>query len=100
MWLELQALLIIVNYIVEDVLVTAVGTILKLIKTSFIVYCEILKLKLYRSLLKIHFLINMWTSPNHRAFQAIVAYFINLDTCILQKALLALPELSLYSGED
>ena len=48
-----------VNYTVEDVLVTAVGTILKLIETSFVVYREILKLKLYRSLLKIHFLINM-----------------------------------------
>ena len=42
MWLELQALLMTVNYTVEDVLVTTAGTILKLIKTSFIVYREIL----------------------------------------------------------
>ena len=58
-------LLITVNYIVEDVLVTAVGTIPKLIKTSFVVYREILKLKLYYSLSKIYFLIDMWTSLNH-----------------------------------
>ena len=52
-------LLITVNYIVEDVLVTTIRTILKLIKTSLIVYRKILKLKLYRSLLKIYFLINI-----------------------------------------
>ena len=89
-----------VNYTVEDVLVTAAGTIPKLIKTSFVVHREILKSKLHRSLSKIHFSIDMWTSPNHRAFQAIVAHFVDSDMCTLQKALLALPELSSHGGED
>ena len=65
MWLKLQALFMTVNYTAKDVLVTAVKTILKLIETSFIVYREILKLKLYRSLSKIHFLINIWILLNH-----------------------------------
>jgi len=58
-WPELQALLTTVNYTVEDVLVITIRTILKLIEISFVVYREILKLKLHRSLSKIHFLINI-----------------------------------------
>jgi len=69
-----------VNYTTKEVAINAVGTIPKLIKKSFVVYREILKLKLQNSLLKIHFLIDMWTSPNYQAFQAIVAYFIDVDT--------------------
>ena len=64
-WLELYALLMTVNYTTKEVVINAGGTILKLIKKSFTVYHEILKLKLYCSLSKIHFLIDMWTSPNY-----------------------------------
>ena len=39
-------LLIIVNYTAEEVIINATVTILKLIKQSYIVYCEILKAKL------------------------------------------------------
>jgi hypothetical protein len=42
----------------------------------------------------------MWTLPNHRSFQAIVAHFIDVENGQLQKALLALPELPLHGGED
>ena len=63
-------------------------------------YHKILKLKLYCSLSKIHFLIDMWTSPNHHSLQAIVAYFIDAETRQLRKALLALPELPSHGGED
>ena len=42
----------------------------------------------------------MWTSPNHRSFQAIVAHFIEAETRQLRKALLALPELPSHGGED
>jgi len=64
-WPELHALLITVNYTAKEVAINAGGTILKLIKQSFIVYYKILKLKLYYSLLKIHFLINIWTLLNY-----------------------------------
>ena len=39
-------LLITVNYTAEEVIINVVGTIPKLIEQSYIVYCEILKLKL------------------------------------------------------
>ena len=67
-WPELHALFITVNYTIEEVAINARATIPKLIKQSFTVYHDILKLKLQNSLLKIHILINMWTSPNHRSF--------------------------------
>ena len=76
------------------------GTIPKLIKKSFTVYREILKLKLYRSLLKIHFLINMWMLLNHQAFQAIVTHFIDKNMQELQKALLVLLKLPSHSSKD
>jgi hypothetical protein len=99
-WPELQALLMTVNYTVEEVLLHAHGAVPKLIEQSFVVHREILKSKLHRSLSKIHFSVDMWTSPNHRAFQAIVAHFIDADTRTLQKALIALPELPSHGGED
>ena len=99
-WPELHALLMTVNYTAEEVAINAVGTIPKLIEQSFVVHREILKSKLQNSLSKIHFSIDVWTSPNHRAFQAIFAHFIDADTRELQKALLALPELPSHGGED
>lgn len=89
-----------VNYTAEEVAINAVGTIPKLIKQSYLVHRKILKEKLQGSLSKIHFSINMWTSPNHRSLQAIVAHFIDAETRQLRKALLALPELPSHGGED
>lgn len=99
-WPELHALLMTVNYTAEEVVIKAGGTVPKLIEQSYVVHREVLKSKLLRSLSKIHFSIDMWTSPNHRAFQAIVAHFVDADTQELQKALLALPELPSHGGED
>jgi hypothetical protein len=89
-----------VNYTAKEVAINVTGTILKLIKQSFIVHHEILKLKLYCSILKIHFLINIWMLLNHKAFQAIIAHFVDADTQELQKALLTLLELPLYGSKD
>lgn len=99
-WPELHALLMTVNYTAEEVAINATATIPKLIEQSHTVHREILKAKLQSSLSKIHFSIDMWTSPNHRSFQAIVAHFIEAETRQLRKALLALPELPSHGGED
>ena len=64
-WLKLDALLITVNYTSKEVVINIKEIILKLIKKSFMVYNEILKLKLCCSLSKIHFLIDMWTLLNY-----------------------------------
>ena len=45
-WLELYALLITINYTAEEVIINVKATIPKLIKQSYIVYRDILKLKL------------------------------------------------------
>jgi hypothetical protein len=67
-WAEFQALLATINYTVDEVLVTAHSTISKLIDHSFVIHEEILKEKLRNSLSKIHFTVDMWTSPNYKAF--------------------------------
>ena len=99
-WPELHALLMTVNYTAEEVAINARATIPKLIEQSYTVHRDILKSKLQNSLSKIHFSIDMWTSPNHRSFQAIVAHFVEAETRQLRKALLALPELPSHGGED
>ncbi|ODQ69002.1 hypothetical protein LIPSTDRAFT_76489, partial [Lipomyces starkeyi NRRL Y-11557] len=49
---------------------------------------------------KIHFSVDVWTSTNHKAFQAICAHFVDDHTKQLQKALIALPELQSHGGEE
>jgi hypothetical protein len=49
---------------------------------------------------QIHFSIDIWSSPNHHSFLAIVAHFIDLGSRQLRKALLALRELEgAHSGD-
>ena len=42
----------------------------------------------------------MWILLNHYSFQVIIAHFIKAEIRQLQKALLTLPELPLYSSKD
>src|SRR5205809_628787 len=79
-WPELQALLIIVNYAVKDLLKQSHDAIPRIIENSFVIHKDILQRKLRTFLSKIHFSIDVWTSPNHKAFQAICAHFIDSDT--------------------
>ena len=53
-WLELQALLLSVNYTCEDVLVNSGRTVPKLIEESFLLDRAVLKQKLKSSLTPIH----------------------------------------------
>jgi hypothetical protein len=99
-WPELQALLMTVNYTVEDLLKHSHGAVPQMIDSSFVIHKNILKQKLRASPSKSHFSIDVWTSPNHKAFQAICAHSIDSDSKQLQKALLALPELQSHSGEE
>ena len=99
-WPEFQALLMTVNYTVNEILVTAHSTVSRLIDRSFVVHKEIFKQKLQQSLSKIHFTIDMWTSPNHKAFQAICVHFVDADTKTLCKALIGLPEHRRFHGGE
>jgi hypothetical protein len=100
-WPEFQALLTTVNYMVDEALVTAHSTVAKLIDHSFVINKEILKQELQKSLSKIHFTVDMWTSPNHKALQAICVHFVDADTKNLCKVLIGLPEYrGSHGGED
>src|SRR5438876_1054654 len=91
----------IVNYTIDELLIMAHSTLTKLIDRSFVVHKEVLKLKLQASLSKIHFTVDMWTSLNHKALQAICAHFVDADTKKLVKALIALPEhQGAHGGEE
>ena len=48
-----------------------------LISKTFIIYKEIIKGKLKKALLKLHFTTNCWTSLNKIAYQAITIHFMD-----------------------
>lgn len=76
------------------------GQIPKLLEPSFSNHRASLASKLAASPTQVHFSIDIWCSPNHRSFLAIVAHFIDLERRQLRKALLALRELEgAHSGE-
>jgi hypothetical protein len=91
-WDELRALLQSVNYMAIDVLQTRKAVPI-LLRNSFVIKQKGLKQKLRNSLSRlIHFSIDCWTAPNHTAYQATVAHFVDSDTKKLVKALIALRE--------
>ncbi|TKA54703.1 hypothetical protein B0A49_13065 [Cryomyces minteri] len=90
-WPELRALLITVNYAADDVFCDSHTTVSHLLLRSFTAHRSVIAQKLYHALSKIHFTVDAWTAPNHTAYQAIVAHFVD-ESGSLQKALLALPE--------
>ena len=89
-----------VNYATERLFKQLHSSLSHLIKYSFSIYKQILKQKLWSLLSKIYFTIDVWTSPNHKAFQAICTHFIKSNTKQLQKVLFVLPELQSHGGEE
>jgi hypothetical protein len=76
---------------IMDVLAFSHSSVPKLIEKAYIAHKRTIKKKLHNSVTKIHFTIDMWTSHSHRAYQAIVAHFID-SSHVQRKALLALRE--------
>jgi len=90
-WPELQALLLVCNPSIEGHLLESRNTIPPLLESSFTCYRRTLKQKLAATKATIHISTDLWTSPNRRAYLAIVAHWV--DEWESQRALLALPRL-------
>ena len=99
-WPELHALLMTVNYIVEDVLRSSAAEVPKLMKSSYMTHKNILRKKLQSAISKIHLTADVWTSPNRKSFLGICAHFVDGETKRLCQALLALPELEEGHGGE
>ena len=82
----------IVNYTVEDILPKSQALIPKKLELSFLHTKQEIKKSLSSTLSEIHISADVWTSPNKKAFLAIVAYFINKEGK-LWKVLLGLLQL-------
>lgn len=91
---QLRALILSVNYMAEDVLVQSHSSVPKILYNAFLAHKQTVKQKLHASTSKIHFSIDMWSSPSKTGYQAIVAHFIDstVSPAKLAKALLALKE--------
>ena len=99
-WPELHALLMIVNYMVEDVLRSSAAEVPKLMKSSYMTHKNILRKKLQSAISKIHLTADVWTSPNCKSFLGICAHFVDDETKRLCQAILALPEVEEGHGGE
>jgi len=90
-WPEFRAFLHIYNYTVNNLLYKSASLVPLLISKTFIIYKDLVKKRLKKAILKVHFITNCWTAPNKSAFQVVTAYFIN-EAGHLLKATLALWE--------
>jgi hypothetical protein len=98
-WPQLQALLMTANYTIEPLLIESHTTVPVLIDSSFVIYKDRLKQELLESVSLIHTQVDLWTSPNKKAFLAICARFVDRNYK-LRKALLGLPQLRHSHGGE
>lgn len=91
-WPHLQALMMACNYAIESILPSSRARLPGMIEETFHCTKETLKIRLQNALSDIHFSVDMWTSPNKKAFLAIIAHFVDEDG-VLRKAFLPLPQL-------
>lgn len=98
-WPEYQALLIAVNYTCEDLLIQSGNTITAHIDRSFQLHRETIKARLQSARSQIHISIDLWSSPNRKAFLGICAQWVD-ENYQLRQALLGLPNVRhSHSGE-
>jgi hypothetical protein len=99
-WPELQAFLMMINYMVEDILSTSDRVVPKLIKNLYTIHKDILSNKLQSALSKIHLTADVWTSPNRKFFLGVCVHFVDSNSKKLYQALLALRELKDSHGGE
>lgn len=90
-WPEFRAFLHVCNYIIDDILYKPANLVPLLISKTFIIYKDLVKTRLKKAMLKVHFTTNCWTALNKSAFQAVTAHFVD-EAGHLSKATLALRE--------
>ena len=99
-WAELYTLIHSINYMAVDIVMQSRSLVPQQLDDSFHLHQSAIMKRLQASLSLIHFSIDLWSAPNHKSLQAIVAHFVDADTRKVQKALLSLRELSgTHSGE-
>ena len=99
-WPEFRAFLYICNHIINNLLYKSANSVPLLIGKTFVIYKDLVKKRLQKVILKVHFITNCWTAPNKSAFQAVTTHFID-EVGHLLKATLALQEhKESYGGEE
>jgi hypothetical protein len=91
-WPEYQALLIAINPTIEELLIDSGNTVADDLELAYISHKSRITQLLKKSLTPIHFAIDVWSSPNHKAFIAIHCQWVDYNYQP-RKALLALPNL-------
>jgi len=99
---EFHAVILSLNYMAKDVLIQSRNSVPKLLENTFHLHKQALCKKLHQSLSQVHFSIDMWTaSEAKKAYQAIVAHFVDSDTRESATALISMREFKAgHGGED
>ena len=75
-WPELHALLMAVNPTAENVINLLYGSVQRLVSNSYFIHKDILQKKLQASLSKIHLSVDVWSTPNYKAFLGTCVQFV------------------------
>jgi hypothetical protein len=67
-WLEFRAFLYIYNYTVNNLLYKSTNLVPLLIGKTFIIHQDLVKKRLKKAMLKIHFITDCWTALNKLGF--------------------------------
>lgn len=98
-WPEYQALLCAVNPKAEEVLIQSGTTVFAHIERSYLLHREAIKSQLQAAKSKVHFSIDLWSSPHRKAFLGICGQWVD-EHYELREALLGLPNIKhSHSGE-
>ena len=98
-WPEYQALLCAVNPKAEEVLIQSGTTVFAHIERSYLRHHEAIKAQLQAAKSKVHFSIDLWSSPHCKAFLGICGQWVD-EHYELREALLGLPDIRhSHSGE-
>jgi hypothetical protein len=69
-----------VNPIAENIINLSHGSVQRLVTPSYFIHKDILRKKLQSSLSKLYLSVDVWSSPNYKAFLGTCVQFVDEDT--------------------
>jgi len=99
-WPAIHTLLKAVNPAIDEEIISSHSEVSTRIHTLFLSSKDLVRKRLQLAMSKIHFSLDLWTSPNKNQFLAICAHFVDPNGKKLQKALLGLRTVITHGGAE
>jgi hypothetical protein len=99
-WSELHALMKTANPALDREMISSHSTVAKKIWESWGFSKDLVRKRLRSAMSKIHFSVDIWTSPNKKQFLGICVHFVDRETQRLLKALIGLRPMITHKGSE